>query len=334
MIISRTPFRVSFFGGGTDYPVWYREHGGAVISTSIDKYCFITCRHLPPFFDYKYRIRYYIREETKTISEIRHPSVRECLKFMRVTKGVEIVHNADLPARSGLGSSSTFTVGLLHALHTLKHEMPTKRELALKAIHVEQEKIKENVGSQDQTIAAFGGLNKIVFGGSQQIMVQPIIMKPQRLKELQQNLMLFFTGFSRNANEIAGEQIKKTKEKKAELQTMMELVEEALSIMISPNRGLDEFGHLLDEQWKIKRGLTTMISNSHIDSIYEAGLRAGALGGKLLGAGAGGFMLFYVRAESQNKIKEKLKKLLCVPFYFEHLGSQIIYYSHTADEFI
>lgn len=328
MIISRTPFRISFFGGGTDYPAWYWAHGGAVISTSINKYCFITLRYLPPFFEYNYRVRYYRREETQTIQEIQHPSVRECLHFTQVDRGVEIVHSADLPAQSGLGSSSTFTVGLLHALYTLKHKMPTKRALALDAIHVEQERIQENVGSQDQTAAAFGGLNKIEFGGPQHIVVRPIVMHPERLDQLSRHLMLFFTGFSRTASDVAGEQIKRTMEKNAELRKMTALVDDALSLLLAETGDLDDFGRLLHEQWLIKRDMTHLVSNPQLDEIYERGLQAGALGGKLLGAGGGGFMLFFVRPEDQPKLRETFEDLLYVPFRFDHMGSQIVYYGN------
>jgi D-glycero-alpha-D-manno-heptose-7-phosphate kinase len=328
MIISKTPFRISFFGGGTDYPVWYRENSGAVICTTINKYCYITCRYLPPFFDYKYRIRYYLKEETSSIDEIKHPSVRECLRFMGIKDGIEIVHTADLPAQSGLGSSSTFTVGMLHCLYTLRNEMPTKRQLALNALHVEQDMIKENVGSQDQTIAAFGGLNRIEFGGPQEITVQPIVMSQERLDALQSHLMLIFTGFSRNAGEIASEQIRLTPSKKTELTMMKEILEEAYKVITDKNSDLDEFGRLLHEQWRVKKSISPLISNSNIDEIYEAGMKAGALGGKLLGAGAGGFMLFYAKPEAHENIKESLKGFLHVPFYFEHLGSQIIYFTH------
>ena len=327
MIISRTPFRVSFFGGGTDYPVFYEENGGAVLSTSINKYCYVICRYLPPFFDYKYRIRYTQREETQTIAEIKHPSARECLNFVNLDRGVEIQHNADLPAMSGLGSSSAFTVGLLNGLYALKGKMITKRRLALDAIHVEQDMIKENVGSQDQTAAAFGGFNKITFGGEHRITVHPITIDQDKLDSLQDHLMLFFTGFPRNASEIAGEQVRKTPEKKTELKAMMAMVDEALDTLNGSEGRLTDFGKLLHESWKIKRSLTAHITNSWIDEVYEAGLEAGASGGKLLGAGGGGFILFFVKPELQHNVKEKLKKLLYVPFKFENLGSQIIYYA-------
>lgn len=327
MIISRTPLRVSFFGGGTDYPAFYEEHGGAVLSTSINKYSYVICRRLPPFFDYNYRIRYAIQEERKTIAEIQHPSVRECLNFMNLDYGVEIHHNADLPAMSGLGSSSAFTVGLLNVLHALKGELTTKRQLALEAIHVEQDMIKENVGSQDQTTAAFGGFNLIEFGGRRKIWVRQITLEQSKMDLLQSHLMLFFTGFPRNASEIAGEQIRRTPENKKELRAMMEMAEEAIKILNGSQDRLTDFGRLLHESWMIKRSLTPRITTSTIDEIYEGALKAGALGGKLLGAGGGGFMLLFVQPEIQQKIKEKLNKLLYVPFDFHDLGSQIVYYA-------
>jgi len=326
MIISRTPFRISFFGGGTDYPVWYNENEGAVISASINKYCYITCRYLPPFFDYKYRIVYSKREAVKNISEIQHPSVRECLSFMKLDREVEIHHDGDLPARTGLGSSSSFTVGLLNALNALKGKMITKRQLALDAIHVEQDRIKENVGSQDQTIVAFGGFNKIRFNKNHDIEVQPITLGAEKVQNFQKHLMLFFTGFSRTASEIAKEQINQTPNKKKELKTMHRMVDTAIDILNTNNDCFDEFGKLLDESWKLKRSLTNKISTSSIDDIYKTAIKAGALGGKLLGAGGGGFILFFVRPELQPKVKDALKKLLYVPFRFDVLGSQIIYY--------
>lgn len=327
MIISRTPFRISFFGGGTDYPVWYKEHGGAVLATSINKFCYITCRYLPPFFEHKHRIVYSKMEQTQTISDIQHPSVRETLNFLKIDSGIEIHHDGDLPARTGLGSSSAFTVGLLNALYALEGKMVTKRQLALEAIQIEQDRIKENVGSQDQTTAAFGGFNKIEFGGDQEIRVQPITLNSRKCHLLHDNLMLFFTGLSRTASEIAGEQINKTPGKKNELIRMREMVEEAIDILNGGDSDLTDFGKLLHENWMIKRSLTDKISNTKIDEIYEDAINAGALGGKLLGAGGGGFILFFVEPEFQPKVKEKLKNLLYVPFNFENLGSQIIYYA-------
>jgi len=245
---------------------------------------------------------------------------------MGIKNGIEVHHDGDLPARTGMGSSSAFTVGLLHALYALKGIMPTKRQLALDAIRLEQEVMKENVGSQDQAQAAFGGFNLIEFGGKEHIRVRPITIEPQRLELFQNHLMLFFTGFSRNASEIAAEQIKRTPYKKKELKIMHGFVNNAIEILNS-NYELSEFGKLLHENWQIKRSLSKKISTSTIDDIYSTALRAGASGGKLLGAGGGGFMLIYAKPKAQHKIREKLKKLLHVPFRFESLGSQIIFYS-------
>lgn len=326
MIISRTPLRISFFGGGTDYPVWFREHGGAVLSTAIDKCCYITTRWLPPFFEYQSRVSYSRIENVNENVDIQHPSVRECLKFLNVAGGIEIHHVADLPARTGLGTSSAFTVGLLLSLYALKNQMRDKNALAADAIHVEQNLIGEAVGSQDQVSAAFGGFNRINFNRDDSFEVRRILTAPARLAELEQNLALYFTGFSRIASEIAQEQLKVTPQKTKELQTMLQMVDEAEQILTSPARSLDEFGRLLNEGWKLKRSLTQKISNSHIDEIYQAGLEAGALGGKLLGAGGGGFMLLYVPPERRQALRARLKNLLCVPFTFSSRGCQVIVY--------
>jgi D-glycero-alpha-D-manno-heptose-7-phosphate kinase len=331
MIISRAPFRISFFGGGTDYPVWYKKHGGAVLATTINKYCYITARYLPPFFNYKYRIRYTEREEVSEISRIKHPSVRECLRHVNLDRGVEIQHNADLPARIGLGSSSTFTVSLLHALYALKGKMVTKRQLAFEAIHIEQDVIRENVGSQDQTSAAFGGLNKITFGGQHQIVVEPLTLESEYLDYFQSHLMLFFTGFSRTASDIAEAQIKTTPKREKELEALGAMVDQATAMLTGGGQNLDDFGSLLGESWILKRRLTDSITNGDIDGIYQAALEAGALGGKLLGAGGGGCMLFFVRPRDQDIVKTALGKLLYIPFKFENLGSQIIYYAPQSD---
>jgi len=328
MIISRTPFRISFFGGGTDYPEWYRENGGAVLSTSINKFSYITARYLPPFFDYKYRIRYYQREETNSIEDIQHPSVKQSLKFLKFTDNLDLVHHADLPARAGLGSSSTFTVGLLHAIYALQSKMVSKRQLAMNAINIEQNLIKESVGSQDQIAPAFGGFNKIEFGGINEFTVKPISVNPQRTKLLESNLMLFFTRFSRTASNIAAEQIKSIHKRKVELTEMHESVDQAIEIMTS-NQSMDDFGRLLGVQWKNKKKMTALVTNADIDEIYSKGIKAGATGGKLLGAGGGGFMLFYVPKDKQEQVKKDLKDLLYVPFAFDYTGSQIIYYSDT-----
>ncbi len=325
MIISRTPFRVSFFGGGTDYPIWYRENCGAVLGATIDKYCYITCRYLPPFFEHKHRIVYSQTEFAQDIDEISHPAVRETLRFVGITQGMEIHHDGDLPARTGLGSSSSFTVGLLHALYALKGIMPSKMQLAQDAIHIEQNMIKENVGSQDQVFAAFGGLSRIDFSKEHHIEVQPITIRQERLQLLQGHLMLLFTGFSRTASQIAGEQIKQTPNKKRELTEMCRMVDEAINIL-SGNNDLVELGKLIHESWQLKRSLTDKISTPYIDYVYETAIRAGATGGKLLGAGGGGFMLLFVRPEFRTKVKESLHGLLHVPFRFENSGSQIIFY--------
>lgn len=327
MIITKTPFRISFFGGGTDYPGWYKENGGTVLSTTIDKYCYISCRPLPPFFKYKHRIVYSQSENVKDINKIDHPSVRECLRFINTDDlGLEIHHDGDLPARSGLGSSSSFTVGLIHALYGLKGMIKSKKELALDAIHIEQNLIKENVGSQDQTAAAFGGFNKIDFGGKDHISVQPIMISPERLNHLQDHLMLFFTGLSRNASEIAKSQIKNMGNKEQELRIMTEIANHGFSV-IKKNVPIEDFGKLLKTSWEYKRKLSNKISSPKIDAIYDTGIKAGALGGKLLGAGGGGFMLFFAPPEIQPRIKEKLKGLLHVPFKFENHGSHVIYYN-------
>jgi len=326
MIISRTPFRISFFGGGTDYPVWYGENGGAVLGTTINKYCYITLRHLPPFFEFKHRIVYSQMEHVHDLEEIRHPSVRETLRFMDISDGTEIHHNGDLPARTGLGSSSSFTVGLLHALYALKGKMPSKMQLAGEAICIEQERIKENVGSQDQVLVSFGGFNRVDFSKGD-IQVQPITLKQQRLDMLQSHLALFFTGFSRTASQIAGEQIRNTPNKAAELRAMRQMVDEAINILNSEG-DLSDFGKLLNESWKLKRSLTDRISTPYIDYIYDTAIKAGAAGGKILGAGGGGFILFFIKPEHQECLRQSLKGLLHVPFLFENSGSKIIYYSN------
>jgi D-glycero-alpha-D-manno-heptose-7-phosphate kinase len=306
--------------------VWYREHGGAVLSTTINKYCYITCRYLPPFFEHTHRIVYSKIEMVNSASEILHPAVKAVLQYMDIKAGVEIHHDGDLPARTGMGSSSSFTVGLLHAIYALKGVMPSKMQLAQEAIHIEQNIIKENVGSQDQVAAAVGGFNKIEFYPDDTIRVMPVIMKKERLERLQEQMMLYFTGISRTASDVAKKQIELTPQKKSELSTMRQMVDEALSILTNENTELKEFGKLLHEAWKLKRSLTDKISNSHIDNIYETAIRAGAAGGKLLGAGGGGFMLIFTEPELKPRIRTRLMGLLEVPFSFENLGSQIIFY--------
>jgi D-glycero-alpha-D-manno-heptose-7-phosphate kinase len=326
MIITRTPLRISFFGGGTDYPVWYRQHGGAVLATTIDKCCYITCRLLPPFFEYHSRISYSKVENVDANQAIQHPSVRGCLQHMGIDEGVEIHHVADLPARTGLGTSSAFTVGLLLGLHALKEQMRDKHTLAMEAIHVEQDLLHEAVGAQDQTSAAYGGFNRIDFQTDGAIEVKRILTAQNRLTELQQHLALYFTGFSRIASEVAKEQIRMTPQREKELDTMRQMVNEAESIVTNPGRSLHDFGRLLHESWQVKRTLTQNITNNSIDEIYEAGRSAGALGGKLLGAGGGGFMLFFVPPERRQALRMRLKNLLCVPFGFSKTGSHVVVY--------
>jgi D-glycero-alpha-D-manno-heptose-7-phosphate kinase len=326
MITTRTPLRISFFGGGTDYPVWYREHGGAVLATTINKSCYITCRWLPPFFEYHSRVSYTKVENVARNHEIQHPSVRACLQHMGIEEGVEVHHIADLPARTGLGTSSAFTVGMLQGLYALKNQMRDKHSLATEAVYVERELLGETVGAQDQVSAAYGGFNRINFNTDGSIEVSRILTPDSRLAELEQHLALYFTGFSRFASEVAKEQVKMTPHKKQELHTMQQMVKEGEAIITSLNRPIAEFGHLLHETWKLKRSLTEKISSPEINDIYEAGLGAGALGGKLLGAGGGGFMLFFVPPERRAALRMRLQKLLCIPFAFSSRGSDVVVY--------
>jgi D-glycero-alpha-D-manno-heptose-7-phosphate kinase len=325
MVISRTPFRISFFGGGTDYPIWFRDHGGSVLATTIDKYCYLSCRYLPPFFEHRIRLVYSRIENCQNVDDIAHPAAREVLRFSGIERGVEIHHDGDLPARSGMGSSSSFTVGLLHALYALQGQMPSKRQLALESIRIEQELIKETVGSQDQVAAAFGGFNHVVFAPNGEISVRPMTVAADRLKELNSHLMLFYSGIERTASDIADSYITDLDEKKSQLQIMKDLVEESLAVL-NGGRDIRAFGTLLHEAWQAKRGLSAQVSNTHIDQIYEVAMANGALGGKLLGAGGGGFMLLFVAPERQERVRECLKRLVYVPFRFENSGSQIIYF--------
>ncbi len=324
MIISRTPFRVSFFGGGTDYPVWSSQFQGAVLSTTIDKYCYISCRYFPPFFEYKSIIVYSQIETVSSNDQIKHPAIREMLRHMDIKEGMEIHYAGDLPARTGIGSSSSFVVGFLNAIYALQNKMVTSENLAKEAIHIERNILKETVGSQDQVAAAFGGLNKIKFSGSDAFEVEPIVINRDRLATLESHLLLCYTSISRYAFEIAKKQVQNIPHKKKELVAMYEMVDEAISILTS-NEDILHFGKLLDESWKIKKSLTDKLSTPKIDEIYQEALRAGAIGGKLLGAGGGGFLLLFARPEDQNKIKEKLKPFICVPFHFDYTGSQIIF---------
>ncbi len=326
MIITRTPFRISFFGGGTDYPGWFREHGGAVLATTIDKYCYITCRRLPPFFEHKHRIVYSHIENVKHNDEIQHPAVRAVLNWAKVEDGMEIHHDGDLPARSGLGSSSSFTVGLLHALQGLNGQMANKDGLARDAIHVEQNIIGENVGSQDQVSAAFGGFNRIEFHRNDSFDVAPVILPGHRREELRDHLMLCFTGFSRIASEVAKSKIDNLKKREKELKLMRAMVDEALAILQDVSEPIDSFGKLIDASWQYKRSLSDRVSTPEIDTIYQVAMDAGAVGGKILGAGGGGFLLIFAKPERHAAIRERLSKLIHVPFDFEDSGSRVVLY--------
>lgn len=326
MIISKTPFRVSFFGGGSDYPDYFTSFGGSVLATTIDKYCYISCRHLPPFFEHKYRIVYSKIEDVKAIGEITHPAVRGVLKYINWKDGIEIHHDGDLPARSGLGSSSSFTVGLLNVLNATRGKFTSKSELAELAIDIEQNFLQEPVGSQDQICASYGGLNRINFSTDSSFDVSPVILNLERKKKLQEKLLLFFTGVQRFSSPIAKQKIENVKENLKTLKLMKEMVDEGVSILGNNATPLDDFGKLLNEGWNYKRSLATSVSNPQIDEMYQAGLSAGAVGGKLLGAGGGGFMLFYADKKHHKNIIAKLNRYVYIPFEFENLGSNICVY--------
>ena len=330
MIITRTPFRVSFFGGGTDYPAWFQRHGGVVLATSIDKYCYITCRYLPPFFEHKYRIVYSRIENVQHIAEIQHPAVKAVLGTYHCTDGLEIHHDGDLPARSGLGSSSSFTVGLINAVMALRGQYISKEDLAGQAIHIEQKVIRENVGSQDQISAAFGGLNRIEFRRDGSFDVAPIILPIERLAVLQRHLMLCFTGLSRIASEVAQSTIDNMEQREAELRHMGALVDQAISVLQSKTAPIEEFGQLLHESWMQKRKLSDRVSTGQIDALYDTARDAGAIGGKLLGAGGGGFFLLFVKPEHQQRVREKLSRLVHAPFRFENAGSRVVLYQPSG----
>ena len=329
MIISRTPYRVSFFGGGTDYPQWYIKEDGAVLSTTIDKYCYITCRVLPPFYEVKYRVIWSHIENVSTISEILHPAVREGLKHLEIDGefgGLEIHHQGDLPARAGMGSSSSFAVGLFKVLTALRGQIIGRHELASMAIEFEQSVLKENVGSQDQVAAAYGGLNLIHFCKNGDIRIEPVTISTARISELESNLMLLYTGASRLSSEVARDFIQNLEKKAAVLRKIRAMVDQALSILAGQG-SISKFGTLLNESWKLKRSISDRVSNPIIDRIYDTAIKNGALGGKLLGAGSSGFMLLFVPSEKQQQIKDALPGYLHVPFKFESEGSTIIYYS-------
>ena len=330
MIISRTPVRISFLGGGTDYPAWYRQHGGAVLATTIDKYSYITCRYLPPFFEHRFCLVYSKMEYCRSVDEISHPSIREVIRFLKISRGLEIHHDGDLPARSGMGSSSAFTVGLLHALYGLTGRMATKHQLATESVHIEQDILKEAVGSQDQVLAAYGGFNHVTFLANGEISCRPVVVAPERIQELNGHLMLFYTGLKRTASTIAETFVNRIDERRRQLRIMKDLVDEAVAVL---NGGQDivHFGHLLDEAWQAKRSLSARVSNPQVDRLYAEALAAGAVGGKLTGAGGGGFLLLFAPPSRHQDICDRLNTLIRVPFKFEFSGSQILFADVETD---
>lgn len=332
MVISRTPFRISFFGGGTDYPAWYRKNGGQVLATTINKYCYITCRYLPPFFEHRTRIVYSKIENCHTLEEVQHPAVRETLRFLKLERGLEIHHDGDLPARSGMGSSSSFTVGLLNALYALLGIMPSTHRLALESIHIEQEMIKETVGSQDQIMAAYGGLNHLTFKTNGDIAIRAVTVSQERREELNAHLMLFYTGIKRTASDLAKTYVENLDEKKDHLHAMQGMVDEALDVLGS-NRCICNFGELLHKSWMLKRGLSSQVSNPVVDELYDQAREHGAIGGKITGAGGGGFLLLFVPPSAQERVRRALQGLLYVPFKFESSGTQVIFFEPIREDY-
>ena len=326
MVICQTPYRISLFGGGTDYPDWYLKHGGHVLSTTIDKYVYISCRYLPPFFEHKLRLVYSLIEDCESVDQIKHPAARNILQYFGITEGLEIHYDGDLPARSGMGSSSAFTVGLLNALYAYRNENVSPRRLAKDALHIEQNIIGENVGSQDQVNAAYGGFNKYSFCQDGNFEVSNIDFTTGRKTELNENLMLFYTGIMRTADSISASYAKDTEKNSQHLQTIHRIVEEAIGI-IQGDAPLESLGSLLHESWLEKKKLAEVVTNSRIDAIYETAMGAGALGGKVTGAGGGGMMLLYVPKENQSDVRTALSELLLIPFRFSDQGSTIIFSS-------
>lgn len=334
MIITKTPFRLSFFGGGTDYRPWFEEEGGLIIASAFTQSCYISIRPLPPFFDHKTRIVYSKIEEVKHFNEINHPSIKNCLKYLNIESGLEIHHDGDLPARSGIGSSSSFTVGLLKALHALNYRHLSKKQLADEAIHVEQNVIKEDVGIQDQIMAAYGGLKVIKMGPGSDYSVSPLILPPDYQKNLESHVLLGFSGINRYATEFAKSQIEKIRagKNRSQLSEIMSLAEEALS-QFQSNNEMKDIGKLLDNSWKLKQTLSNDISNNYINELYETAIKNGAFGGKLLGAGGGGFIMFLAPPECHNSIKEALSEIkVWVPFKIDMEGSQILFHNDITLE--
>lgn len=330
MIITKTPFRMSFFGGGTDMEEFFNEYGGAVLSTTFDKYCYVNVRHLPRFFDYENELTYSKIEKTKEVDEIQHPAIRNAMKMLDMHE-IRLTYEADLPARSGLGTSSSFAVGMLNAFYALKGKYADKKRLADDAIYLERVLCNEAGGWQDQIAAAYGGLNRINFN-SNGYEVLPIIISPDRKKQLNNNLMMFFTGFTRFSSEVQKANASDKKDKTAQLKEMLSLVDDAEKILTDKTVDLNEFGRLLDHTWKLKRQTGAAVSTDNIDVLYDKGIKAGALGGKLLGAGGGGFLVFYVEPEYQKQVKEAMSELLYVPFEFENGGTRVIHYTPESYE--
>ena len=330
MIITKTPFRMSFFGGGTDMPDFFNKYGGAVLSTSFDKYCYVNVRHLPRFFDYSTELSYAKIERVTDIDEIVHPLIRNAMKQLDMRE-IRLTYEADLPARSGLGTSSSFAVGMLNAFHALKGKYASKKDLADQAIYLERTLCDEAGGWQDQVAASFGGFNRINFNDNG-YEVLPIIISPERKKQLNDNLMMFFTGFTRMSSEIQKENKLTEESKTAQLLEMLSLVDDAESVLTDKHSNLNEFGRLLDVTWQLKRQTGAKVSTDSIDDVYRIAKNAGAIGGKLLGAGGGGFFVFYVEPDNQAKVKEALKDFMYVPFEFENGGSQVIHYTPESYE--
>lgn len=324
MIITKTPFRMSFFGGGTDMESYFKENNGAVLSTTFDKYCYVNVRHLPRFFDYSTELSYSRIERVTDIERISHPAIRNAMKMLDMHE-IRLTYEADLPARSGLGTSSSFAVGMLNAFYALKGKYADKRKLADEAIYLERMLCNEAGGWQDQIAASFGGFNRINFGADG-YEVLPIIISPERKKQLNNNLMMFFTGFTRFSSDVQKENNLTAGEKKVQLKEMHSLVDEAEKVLTKKNCCLDEFGRLLDHTWKLKRKTGASISTNSIDDLYQKGIDAGALGGKLLGAGGGGFLIFYVEPDKQENVKAAMQDLMYIPFEFENGGTRVIYY--------
>lgn len=324
MIITKTPFRMSFFGGGTDMPSFFNDYGGSVISTTFDKFCYVNVRHLPPFMPYMSELVHSKIERVNDIEDIEHPLIRETMRFHDIHE-IRLTYEGDLPARTGLGTSSTFAVGMINAFCALKGKYMSKRMLAEEAIKLEREILKEHGGWQDQIAAAYGGFNRIDFKDNQ-FSVRPIVINPDRKKQLEENLMLFYTGIQRFSSDIQKNTFSNPQDKVKQLLDILSLVDEAESILSDKNVSLNEFGKLLDLTWKLKKGTGTKVTLSSIDDIYNKALQAGVIGGKLLGAGGGGFLLFYVEKDKQEYVKKALSELMAVPFNFEDEGASIVYY--------